>query len=72
LTIEQFLSFVFSFPSAVASLLGADVQDVLVARDSLSRKLKGVVADRYLQTPTPVQRKYGALNPAGVAGPEEV
>ncbi|PYP87340.1 MAG: hypothetical protein DMF61_10010 [Blastocatellia bacterium AA13] len=62
-TADEFISYLHSFPSAIASCLNWDVEDVIVARDELVDQLEGHVAGEILHPVRAKARSYGALNP---------
>lgn len=61
---EEFVSYLRTFPSALAQELGWDVSEVVKAREALVNELRGIVSDELLDSPPPRRRGYGALNPA--------
>jgi hypothetical protein len=65
-TAESFLSYLRTFPSEVASILGWSVGDVRTATARLTGELKGVLPEKLLDGHAPPKRSYGALNPAGL------
>jgi hypothetical protein len=62
-TAEDFVSYLYSFPGAVAALLNWSVEDVIDARSSLISRLHGVVDEKILEPPKVQQRAYGARFP---------
>jgi hypothetical protein len=59
----QFLTYVQSFPSAVAESLRWNVRDVLDAAHHLVAQLRGHIPEQILNPPAPEERRYGALHP---------
>jgi len=62
-TAEEFLSFVASFPAALARELGWNVEDVRLASDRLRATLQGLVRDEALRPRERFTRGFGALDP---------
>ena len=64
----QFVSYLYTFPSAIAGELGWELEDVLKARSALVTKLRGTLPDVILDPPPAPKRSYGALPPAILRG----
>lgn len=62
-TVEEFLSYIFSFPSQIAITLKWDIEDVYKARDVLVEQLRGVVNEVFLNPTLSPPHPYGALPP---------
>ena len=62
-TADEFVSYLHSFPSAIASCLNWEVEDVIVARNELVDQLEGYVSRDILHPRRFKERGFGALNP---------
>jgi hypothetical protein len=62
-TAEEFVSYLYSFPGAIAATLGWKLEAVLHARDGLVTKLRGIVPDDLLDPMPTIRRVYGARAP---------
>jgi len=60
----KFVSYLHSFPSALATRLGWRIEDVVQARDLLVHRLAGKLPESILQPPAPVYREFGAFPPS--------
>lgn len=60
---EEFVSFVHSFPTSVATALGWTNHDVERARDMLVGQLRGIVRNDVLYPPQPPKRFEGTRPP---------
>lgn len=60
----ELISYLYSFPSAFASELGWNIDEVASARDRLANQMHGLLPDAILSPPTPVKRSYGAFPPS--------
>lgn len=67
-TAEELLAYVGTFPSAVASVLRWDVDDVEHARHKLVSQLRGFVDERLLSPDPPEHRVLGAFDPKSIPG----
>jgi hypothetical protein len=63
-TAEQLVSYLRTFPSALAQELGWTVKDLQQAQEGLVSKLSGRVDPGILEPVAPLQVGYGALDPA--------
>ena len=70
-TAEEFVSYVYSFPSAIAGELGWEPEDVIRARPNLLARLRGFVPDDILDPKSPPRHSYGTFHPSGIARPGE-
>ena len=61
---SEVLSYLYTFPSAIAADLHWNVAEVLQALDVLRAKLRGRVDDEVVNPPERPRFGYGALNPA--------
>jgi|HubBroStandDraft_6_1064221.scaffolds.fasta_scaffold529700_2 hypothetical protein len=68
-TAEDFVSYMQSFPTALAAQLGWTVEDVVRARTRLLEVLRGLLPDEFLDPEPPPPRGYGALRPPGIPVP---
>jgi hypothetical protein len=67
-TAADFVSYLHTFPSAVAAQLNWTVADVQSGLKRVSEQLEGLVAKEVLNPPAQPRRVYGALNPADRPG----
>ena len=60
---EEFLSYLYSFPTGIAAELGMTVKELISAKDDLCKSLHGYFDDKLLNPPPPRKHGYGALPP---------
>ena len=61
--VEELLSLAHSFPSCIIGLLGWTHNNVTLARRAAVQQFTGIVADEFLNPPSPPKRTYGAFAP---------
>ena len=61
---EELVSYLQSFPSAIASALQWTPDEVSEARQKLVAMLRGKVPDALLDPPPAIRRAYGAMDPS--------
>ena len=62
-TLEEFISYMYSFPKSLAALLKWTSSEVLSARENLVRELQGYITKKPSTPSHSFKRSYGALQP---------